>query len=39
MDSPVAGNLLYFSPLTAPRDIQTDDQFRLPAGQLLAQET
>lgn len=39
MDSPVAGNLLYFSPLTAPRDILINDQFRLPVGQLLAQET
>ena len=39
MDSPVAGNLLYFSPLTAPRDILVDDQFRLPVGQLSAQET
>jgi hypothetical protein len=37
-DQPSLGNMLYFSTLAAHRTILTDDQFRFPAGQLIATE-
>ena len=37
-DAPSAGNLLYHTPLSAPRTINTADQLRVPAGQLLVSE-
>lgn len=38
-DAASGGNLLYFANLSAPRTILTNDQVKLPAGQLLAQES
>jgi len=37
-DQAAAGNLLYSNNLTAPREILTSDQFRVPSGQLLVSE-
>lgn len=37
-DQPSSGNMLYFADLTAPRTINTSDQFRFPAGQLIVTE-
>ena len=33
-DAPVAGNLLYYGDLNAPRLIETNDQMKFPTGQL-----
>lgn len=38
-DSPVAGNLLCYGALTAPRDVLASDQERFPTGQLVIAET
>lgn len=38
LDQPSSGNMLYFADLTAPKTINTSDQFRFPAGQLVVQE-
>ena len=38
MDASSGGNMLYFSTLTAPRDIFTSDQLRFPSGQLIVTE-
>lgn len=38
LDQAVGGNMLYYSTLTAPRDVLTNDQFRFPLGQLLVAE-
>jgi len=37
-DAPVAGNLLCYGALTAPRSIDVNDSERFPSGQLLIQE-
>lgn len=37
-DAASAGNMLYFTTLTASRQILTGDQFRFPSGQLVVQE-
>lgn len=38
LDSPVAGNLLYFADLNAPRLVQINDQIKFPIGQLTVVE-
>ena len=38
LDAAASGNMLYWAPLNAPREILTNDQFRLPAGQIIATE-
>lgn len=37
-DAPAAGNLLYHTPLTAPRTIGVSDQLRIPVAQLIVAE-
>jgi len=37
-DAVAAGNMLYYSDLTAPRTIATGDQFKFPTGQLIVVE-
>jgi hypothetical protein len=34
LDAPVAGNILYFADLNAPRLVQINDQVKFPTGQL-----
>lgn len=38
MDAASGGNMLYYSTLTASRDIFTSDQLRFPSGQLIVVE-
>ena len=38
-DAPTGGNLLYHTPLTASRTIDSGDQLRVPTGQLLVAES
>jgi len=38
-DAPSAGNLLYHTAITPSRTILTNDQFRVPAGQLIVGES
>jgi len=38
LDASSGGNLLYFGNLSAPRDVQINDQVRFPLGQLIVQE-
>ena len=38
MDQAAAGNMLYYSALSASRTVLTNDQFRFPAGQLSVTE-
>lgn len=38
-DTSSGGNILYYGNLSAPRLVQTNDQVKFPAGQLIASET